>query len=211
MNLTDEADALYQAAWEHAKQSINAKVPLVQTDILQRIQALGLMPNAYSGKKILDLGAGNADAIVDGAEKIFEPWFCRIMHALGALPTALDKGRNDHEEFPCIRIDLLLIRRVKILRRILKNSEFDIIHSHRFLAPDIASDDPWTPSYRNQSPQILGAERLYPSRVHRARRHIEWMAHTMLAKHGLLFWENEVWQRNDDDALTRIRQNCTVL
>ena len=77
------------------------------------------------GKRILDIACGSNSSKLPGSlyvntpygevsfgnknkgyTALFEPWFCRILLALGAEPVGLDFGDLDGEEFEYYRVDL---------------------------------------------------------------------------------------------------------
>jgi hypothetical protein len=186
----------YASEWERAEQELASKLDLTKTDILRRIHALGLPPAYFSGRDILDIGAGNGDVLVDGSEEVFQPWFCRVMQSLGSNACAMDKGPNRGESFENHQIDILRIaHRKRLIERMLRFRKFDVIHTHRFLACPPQNDDPWRPPHRNESPAMLRAMRERPQEVQATRRVIPQLAKSLLKNGGYLFWEHSVWRK----------------
>ena len=99
--------------------------PIIQ-QLVGRIAKAFRRLSTVRGKRVLDLGCGSNTSKapasiyintpfgekrihVSDTEKYtaqFEPWFCRILLALGAHPVGIDLGDLDNEEFEHYRVDL---------------------------------------------------------------------------------------------------------
>lgn len=77
------------------------------------------------GKRILDIGSGSVTS-PDQQGRMYEPWFARIAHEVGADVTAIDIGDLKGEKFQGIQADLSSPHLV--LSQFL-NEEFDLVNS----------------------------------------------------------------------------------
>lgn len=79
--------------------------------------------------RLVALGALDAvghDASGGGRHRrVFEPWLCRALHLLGALPVGVDVGPLDGEPFECFRADLAVEGSLSCLA----GRSFDAAHS----------------------------------------------------------------------------------
>ncbi len=201
----------YKEAWAQVEHNLSSHVDLSRTRILERIHALCLPPSYFNQKNVLDLGAGNSSPQVDGyGEGVFEPWFCRILHALGANVVGVDIGPNA-ELFPCVQMNILLLAyRKKMLARLLGFRKFDLVHSHRFLANHQSEDDAWHPRFRNQSPRILSEKHRNPSVVDSTQSILRTVVCGLLKNDGFFYWEHLVYQKKKGKLLL-LRDDCLVL
>jgi hypothetical protein len=98
---------------------------IIQQLVARTVRAFGPL-SSVQGKRILDLACGSNTSKAPSSFDVdtpfrrqrirlrsadeyspqFEPWFCRILLALGADPVGIDLGDLDSEEFEHYRVDL---------------------------------------------------------------------------------------------------------
>ncbi len=112
--------------------------------------------SGLSGKRILDIACGSRTSRApswrsrsrilsrwktvspspDGYTALFEPWFCRILLALGARPVGIDKGDLSKESFEHYQADLGFIGALDFL----PSRSFDAVHDSRlFGSPEFTT------------------------------------------------------------------------
>jgi hypothetical protein len=128
------------------------------------IQMVGRLANSFGslpsihGKKVLDIACGSntskapASLYINtpfgemtmgraskGYTALFEPWFCRILFELGAIPVGVDFGNLDHEVFTHYQVDLGKIGALDFL----PDHSFDAVQDSRLFG---------SPEFTNQFP-----------------------------------------------------------
>jgi hypothetical protein len=124
----------------------------------------GRLANSYArladlqGKKVLDIACGSntskapeslyintpfgqrtVERAQNGYTAQFEPWFCRVLFALGANPVGVDMGDLDREAFTHYRIDLGKIGALDFL----PSQSFDAVQDSRlFGSPEFTAQFP---------------------------------------------------------------------
>jgi hypothetical protein len=88
------------------EEKVEANTPLIN----QMRYVLYGLSGEYKGKVILDLGCGSTTPQLEGSDffndRYFEPWMCRALHHLGAIPVGVDMGKLAGEQFQYFRVDL---------------------------------------------------------------------------------------------------------
>jgi len=81
-------------------------------------------------KRILDLGCGSNDPHLEGKgifnDRMFEPWLCRGLLELGAIPIGIDIGDLSKEKFEHYQLNLLGLNCLNFI----PNSSIDITNAH---------------------------------------------------------------------------------
>jgi len=107
-----------------------AELETILTEFIERLQrAFGSVERAR-GKRILDIACGsNSSRSPDTGERtaMFEPWFCRLLFALGADPVGVDAGDLEGERFEHHAADLSRIGALDFL----PDASFDGIQDSR--------------------------------------------------------------------------------
>lgn len=112
-----------------------------------------------AGQRILDIACGSSTSrsparfhlrtpwgrkpvrsnAADGFAAVFEPWFCRILEALGAEPVGVDRGDLSGETFEHYRVDLGAPRALEFL----PDHSFDGVQDSRlFGSPEFRAQFP---------------------------------------------------------------------
>ncbi len=83
----------------------------------------------FRGKRILDIGCGSRHSIYQrhDEETTYEPWLCRALLKMDAMPAGIDKNSNEGERFENYRMDLEEPKRD--LLSFFPSGSFDIVHS----------------------------------------------------------------------------------
>lgn len=86
------------------------------------------------GKTILDLGCGSNDFDIEGEgmrkHRGLEPWLCRALLELGAIPIGIDIGDLSKENFEHYQLDLLKPNALSFF----KDNSVDIANAHELLS-----------------------------------------------------------------------------
>ena len=153
------------------------KEPEVE-DIIK--QMAGMLANSYpiltnvKGKKILDIARGSNSSKLPasfflntvfggrsvrsnrGYTALFEPWFCRILFELGAIPVGVDFGDLDAEVFIHYRVDLGNPGSLDFLA----DHSFDAIQDSRlFGSPEFTAEFPHQSDRLKVAQEIVQQER----------------------------------------------------
>ena len=99
----ERAHSALDAGYDFARKvRREAELETILTEFIERLQrAFGSVERAR-GKRILDIACGsNSSRSPDTGERtaMFEPWFCRLLFALGADPVGVDAGDLEGERF----------------------------------------------------------------------------------------------------------------
>ncbi len=106
------ADALARLDDRYALARKVAREPELEAIFEEFIERLQRAFGSLSGvrhKRILDIASGSNSSRSPTTGKrtaLFEPWFARLAHELGAEPVAVDSGDLDGERFEHHRVDL---------------------------------------------------------------------------------------------------------
>jgi hypothetical protein len=151
----------YHAMWG----GVGATIDYWIHRLLARI--LAVTGGRVEGLVILDLGCGSTGNSLDyegspsnhGQLSIWNPWLCRALHELGALPIAVDAGKlDDTEPYPHHGdVDIMETD----LEALLGRRDIDLVHSHAFLGScQMVETNRWEGSFREFYRRF--ADRVFP-------------------------------------------------
>jgi hypothetical protein len=136
MSALRELDASHGFA---AKLSADPDLGLIMAEFVTRLTAAFGSLAAVRGRRVLDIASGSnsSRSPATGRRTVqFEPWMCRLLAALGAVPVAVDIGDLDAEAFEHYRVDLGMPGALDFL----PSRSFDAIHESRlFGSPEFRS------------------------------------------------------------------------
>ncbi len=106
-----------------------------------------LKTDEVKGKTLVDLGCGAREGAVERAaawhRHRYHPWFCRMLHRLGARAIGIDAYNLDSEPFEHHQLDLLAPNALQFI----KDCTVDVVHAYQFFdSPELqkrATRDVW--------------------------------------------------------------------